>query len=126
MFNKRYPNKLEVISDISLNAEFYYPNNSNDRIIFSQIDKYSMKITKFICGESFCVLYLIGPKGSSKSIFLMYTSFKNNIRQTPTFYINYRKMKYLEIKQRKDIFKKEMIYLFLEEKTPEIFTKKIL
>ena len=83
-----------------------------------------MKITKFICGESSCVLYLIGPKGSSKSIFLMYACFKNNIRRTPTLYINYRKMKDLEIKQRKDIFKKEMIHLFFEEKTLRDFYKK--
>ena len=67
-FNERYPDKIEVISNLSLNAKFYYPNNSNDKINFSQIDKYSSKITKFICDESNCILYLIGPKGSSKSI----------------------------------------------------------
>jgi hypothetical protein len=53
----------------------------------------------------------------------MYTCYKNNILETPTLYINYRKIKDLEKKERKNIFKKEIVYLFFKENILRDFYK---
>lgn len=123
-FNIRYPKKLELISNISLNAQFYYPYNCNDKIDFSIImDKYLENIKEFICQELQSILYLIGPKGSSKSIFLMIACLYNNFMKKPFLYINHNKLKNLPEKERKNIFKKEMIYLFFKENILRDFYK---
>ena len=117
-FKKRYPDDIELISNLSLNAKFYYPENYNDELNFDYLEKYDKEITKnFIYESENYILYLIGPKGTSKSIFLMEFFLMYNMDENPTLYINYRKIKNLSLKERINIFKKEMIYLFFDEMT---------
>ena len=113
LFKNRH-HKLLKISDLSLNSKFYYPNNYNDDInkkIYIDYSKYIYK--KLWTNEN--IIYLIGPKGTSKSIFLMYFLAIYNIEKNPILYINYQVMKSLELKERKNIFKKEMVYLFFKK-----------
>ena len=52
------------------------------------------------------IIYLIGPKGTSKSLFLMYYSLLLNFQNYPTLYINYKIMNKLELNEKENIFKK--------------------
>ena len=125
IFENRYSNNIEKISDISLNSGFYYPENSNDEFNLDIFSEYFKKLRKFIWDDERNILYLIGPKGTSKSIFLMNFCFLCNISKNPTLYINYSKLKNLSEKQRKYIFKKEMVYLFFDfDKFKEFYKRK--
>ena len=116
IFMNRYPSeKIKIISDLSLNAEYYYPKNCKDLIDINIFSDYSKEIKEFIWSNNASTLYLFGPKGTSKSIFLMYCCYLYNNDNNPTLYINYNIMKNLEPKKRKNIFKKEIIYLFYEK-----------
>ena len=112
-FRKRYSEKYKTISDISLNAEYYYPQNYKDNINLTIYKEYEKDFRQKLYSNN--IIYLFGPKGTSKSIFLMNFCLLYNIRNNPTLYINYQVMKNLELKERKNIFKKEMVYLFFEE-----------
>ena len=115
-FNKRYVEKQKYIKDLSLNSSFYYPNNKNDSIDFSFFNEYKEKIKDFFFLQNIKILYLFGPKGTSKSLFLIHKIFKENYyNKYPLLYINYRVLKNLKIEKRNNIFKKEMIYLFFDE-----------
>ena len=68
------------------------------------------------------ILYVAGPKGNSKYLFLMNYFYEiNQFSKRPLLYINYRKMKDESQEKKKNIFKKELIYLFFEENSLESF-----
>jgi hypothetical protein len=72
------------------------------------------------------ILYVVGPKGTSKSLFLMnYCYERNEVNSEPLLYINYRAIKACQKKnEKKNIFKKELIYLFFSEDELEKFYKR--
>ena len=105
---------FKKISDLSINAKFYYPENYDDNLDISIFDEYYPILKKFRWNDA-KILYLIGPKGTSKSIFLMYSFMLENFVEIPVLYINYKVLNKLELKERKNIFKKEMIYLFFKK-----------
>ena len=114
-FKNRHPEKLKIISDLSLNASYYNPLNCNNNLDIDIFNKYVNAMKDFIFTDKRKIIYLIGPKGTSKSLFLMYYSLLLNFQNYPTLYINYKIMNKLELNERKNIFKKEMLYLFSEE-----------
>ena len=116
-FKKRYPSKeIKLISDLLINTEFYYKNNSKDNLDINIFNQFNEDMKNFVFNSKDDILYLIGPKGTSKSLFLIYRFLMYNISYKLTsLYINYKKMKTLDSKKRKNIFKKEMIYLFFDE-----------
>ena len=82
-------------------------------------------ITKYFIND--CnILYVVGPKETSKSLFLMnYCYEKNEFYKQPLLYINYRVLKKSDKNKRKNIFKKEFIYLFFdEEKISNFYNEK--
>ena len=114
-FRQRYSKKIIYISNLSLNSSFYFPNNKNDKINFKILSTFKNELFKFFMNDC-SILYVVGPKGTSKSIFLMNFFYEiNRGYKIPLLYINYRKMKDLSIDKKKNIFKKELIYLFFEE-----------
>ena len=114
-FRIRYSKNIKLISDLSLNACLYYPENKNDIINFKLLNKYFDELKKILCSER-NVTYLSGPKGTSKSLFLLNFSFElNEIEHVPLLYINYRELMKLTPNQKKSIFNKEVIYLFFNE-----------
>ena len=123
-FNQRYSSFRNVIFGLSLNASFYYPNNKNDYLDLSLFNDNSSKFDTFMIDEKVNVLYFVGPKGTSKSLFLMDYCFEQNREdKVPSLYINYRIMKDLTSNENKNIFKKEMIYLFFKEESLKFFYK---
>ena len=126
-FKSRFPEEIKKISDLSLNAEFYFPENCNDALdtdIFLEENNQNIEIDieRNIWNDN--MIYFIGSKGTSKSIFLMYFFlFTSKISFYPLLYINYRKIAHLDLKERKNIFKKELLYLFFEEETLRDFLK---
>ena len=114
IFKERFVIDGEKISGLSINSKYYYPGDDIiDLSIFSE-SKYTESITKFLWSSDGNILYFIGPKGTSKSLFLLdfrtYCSGSN----FPTLYINYKVLKNLNDKDRKYYFKKEIVYLFFE------------
>ena len=115
-FNQRYCYEKKYISDLCLNSSDYFPDNKNDKVNFNILEIYEYKLKRFFIND--CnILYVVGPKGTSKSLFLMdYCYAKNEYYQRPLLYINYRILKNVNNYKKKNIFKKEFIYLFFEEK----------
>ena len=112
LFNSKNNIKWEIISDVSLNAGFYYPENKNDKLNLNIFSKNIDKLKSFYWRDNRNILYLLGPKGSSKSLFLIHFCVIFNIMPIPTLYINYKILKNLDEKKRKYIFKREIVYLF--------------
>ena len=120
-FKIRHNEKINSISDISLNSAEYYSNNKNDKIDLYMIAT-NYKLEYDLESSHKNIIYFLGPKGTSKSLFLMSSLFKKNqFNKIPSLYINYRHMINLSINKRKNIFKKEMIYLFFDENRLKYF-----
>ena len=126
-FKSRFTEEIKKISDLSINAKFYFPENYNDTLdidlLYNKKYKNMYKdIEKNIWYNN--LVYFIGPKGNSKSIFLMYLfQFKNKISFYPLLYINYKRIAHLDLKERKNIFNNEIVYLFFEENKLREFLK---
>ena len=121
-FKIRHNEKINSISDISLNSAEYYSNNKNDKIDLYMIAT-NYKLEYDLESSHKNIIYFLGPKGTSKSLFLMsYLFKKNQFNKIPSLYINYRHMINLSINKRQNIFKKKayksikiksfMIFLF--------------
>ena len=124
-FNNRYTRNKIYISNISLNSSYYFPDNKNDKINFEVLFMFRKDIKQFFVKD--CnILYVVGPKGTSKSLFLMnYCYERNEANSEPILYINYRAIKACQKKnEKKNIFKKELIYLFFSEDELEKFYKR--
>lgn len=114
MFKNRFMFNRSKISGLSINSKFYYPENADDLFYSSIFSKYTDKINKFPWSSYENILYFIGPKGTSKSLFLLNFRAHCSGLKFPTIYINYKVLKNLNDKDRKYYFKKEMVYLFFE------------
>ena len=124
-FNNRYSRNKIYISNLSLNSSYYFPDNKNDIINFEVLLMFIKDINQFFVKD--CnILYVVGPKGTSKSLFLMnYCYERNEVNSEPLLYINYRAIKACQKKnEKKNIFKKELIYLFFSEDELEKFYKR--
>ena len=124
-FNNRYSRNKIYISNISLNSSYYFQDNKNDKINFEVLFMFRKDIKQFFVKD--CnILYVVGPKGTSKSLFLMnYCYERNEANSEPILYINYRAIKACQKKnEKKNIFKKELIYLFFSEDELEKFYKR--
>ena len=122
-FKQRYCKIKKYISNLSLNSSFYFPDNKNDEIDFKILQIFKNDFYKFFAKDC-SILYVAGPKGTSKSLFLMNYFYEiNQSSERPLLYINYRKMKDLSKEKKNNIFKKELIYLFFEENSLESFYK---
>ena len=122
-YKKRFPKNHQVryISDLSLNSSSYYPENKNDEIDFQILANYPNIIRNFFASNR-NILYFVGPKGTSKSIYLLNFCFEFNlIKKIPLLYINYREIINLTTNEKKNLFKKEMLYLFFDENALEFF-----
>ena len=101
-FRIRYSQKDKLISDLSLNASLYYPENKNDAINYKILNKYFDEFEKILCYDR-NVTYLSGPKGTSKSLFLMnYTFEQNQLNKFPLLYINYKVLVKLTPNQKRN------------------------
>ena len=74
LFDKRQIINSNKISKLSLNAGDYYPDHGNDELDLKIFNYYSEKLKKYFWNNSVNIIYLVGPKGVSKSLFLMYFS----------------------------------------------------
>ena len=114
-YKQRIKEKIVNISDICLNSSFYYPKNKNDKLNCDLLRE-NIKDLDIFFGNDLSILYVVGPKSISKSLFLLLNChIKNRCEKFPLLYINYRKMISLKYEKKKNIFKKEMVYLFFEE-----------
>ena len=114
LFKNRFILNRDKISDLSLNAKFYYPSNNQDEFDLDIFDDYTEKFQKLIWNENINIIYLFGPKGTSKSIFLMNFCLIHYAEENPMLYINYKVLNNLLLKTRKYYFKREMVYLFFD------------
>ena len=122
-FKQRYSEKIIYISDLSLNSSFYFPINKDHKIDLKILGIFKDEFQRFFVKDC-SILYVVGPKGTSKSLFLMNYCYEiNHYYKRPLLYINYRKLKDLSNEKKKNILKKEIIYLFFEQNSLESFYK---
>ena len=114
-FKGRYKHEIKTISDLSLNSSIYFQDEANNALDITLLLQNKNDFEYFLL-INYNILYLLGPKGVSKSLFLMLQSlFLNKAYEFPLLYINYKQMDNFNILRKKNIFKKEMIYLFFNE-----------
>ena len=105
-FKQRYCDIKKYISNLSLNSSSYFPDNKNDEIDFNILQYFKNDLQLFFVKDC-SILYVAGPKGTSKSLFLMNYFYEiNKFSKRPLLYINYRKMKDESQEKKKNIFKK--------------------
>ena len=122
-FKGRYKPQIKTISDISLNSSIYFSDEANNDL-YKDLLKQNREDFEDFLFKNCNILYLLGPKGVSKSLFLMLQSLiLNEAYKFPLLYINYKKMDNFNILFKKNVFKKEMIYLFFKEKDLKYFYK---
>ena len=121
IFDDKNKTKNNKISGLSLNAEYYYPENKDDIFNYKIFSVYPDKLEEFYYDNDTVILFLLGPKGASKSLFLLYYRRSCRTPKIPTLYINYKIFKNLNDKKKKYYFKKEMVYLFFEFNNFESF-----
>ena len=65
-FNKKYSESQNFLSDLSNNSIFYYKDLKKKFIFFDEYYKMATNIYKFSYSKTSTIMYLYGPKGSSK------------------------------------------------------------
>ena len=88
-FENRYTIQKDKISDLSLNSKYYYPENSDDKLDSTIFNDYDNILNKYMWDDSINIIYLMGPKGASKSLFLMNFCRHKILSNNPSLYINY-------------------------------------
>ena len=79
-FKHRYNLSANRIENSSLNAKIYYPKNYEDELNRNIFGDNTKQMEKHIWNSSIHIIYFMGPKGSSKSLFLLnFCFFQNKI-----------------------------------------------
>ena len=68
-FKQRYCKIIKYISNLSLNSSFYFLDNKNDEINFKILLIFKNELHRFFAKDC-SILYVVGSKGTSKSLFL--------------------------------------------------------
>ena len=96
--------ELNYLKDLNNNSEFYYGKFKNN--IFKKLTNYIGSYKNFRSfkeSKATKTLYLFGPKGSSKTTFLLYMAYSYRLLNTKTLYFNFEYIKnknIIEIKKR--------------------------
>ena len=94
---------IKTFQDLTINSLYYYPLDKNQEFyLFKEYSNYAFTISKLI--KKYPVIQLYGPKGRSKTTFLLYLRFFLNRLENGVFYINYD---YLDNNPNK---KREILY----------------
>lgn len=128
-FNKRnLPVKKKYIKDITLNSKKYFGGDANKEIIISnEYQDYSTEISKYLFSIYETVLFFLGPKGCSKSIFLGLLNKRLIQRNWGKLYINmkYIKEEYNILEIKKTLYKEFLYSVLKENDVEEIYKKRI-
>ena len=126
-FQNRFIKKINKLKDLSNTAKYYYKNIDQQFILFDEYDNIiTKKISEFTYYSKALVLYLYGPKGSSKSTFLIYSRNLLNALKINTLYLDVNTIKRKDNIERKRIILHELLYLFKDvTEMKEIEKKKI-
>ena len=124
-YNNRFKGYIKVLKDLNNNYEDYYPNNCNNEFMnLNEYDKASLNLFNFKDSKATKILYLYGPKGCSKTTFLLFLINKFSISQTKTLYFNYNYLKDKNFVNMKKTIYNEILYFCLnikEMKNIELF-----
>ena len=103
-FKNIFRDNLNSLKDLNNNAKYYYGKYNN--CVFTIINNYAnahINLFKFQFSKISKILYLYGPKRSSKTTFLLYMVNHYRICKTKTLYFNHNyleKKDFLEAKKR--------------------------
>lgn len=126
-YKKRFKQTIEYLKDLSIEAYKYYNEYSNNKFYyFNEYEDICEKFIEYLDGDYSQVLYLFGPKGNSKSTFLLYciNYFKERGTDFRTLYFNIRFLRDKNFYEIKNILSHELLYLFENEKEMEEIAKK--
>ena len=110
-YNKRFNREIKYLKDLNQNSEYYYGENRNEK--FFELNEYinaSLNISTFFDSTFGKILYMFGPKGCSKTTFLLYLI--NTLRgiDEGILYINYNYIKNRIFSELKKIIYHEILY----------------
>ena len=96
--------QLEYLKDLNNNSKYYYGKYKECSFqIINNYENADMNLSQFQFSQQSKILYLYGPKGSSKTTLLLYMINNYRICKTKTIYFNHnylKKKNFLEVKKR--------------------------
>ena len=112
-FRDRFVEKPKFLGDLSNNACLFYDKLKNKKFIFFTIyNEIGMEIETFASSNKTSIMYLFGPKGCSKTTFLLYLKRILNDFGKSSLYLNFNYLKNQSYFQIKKIIYSELLYLF--------------
>ena len=110
-YKNRYCKSIEYLKDLNNNAKYYYGiyKDYNFQELSNYINAYTNLRNYPDLFES-KILYLYGPKKSSKTTFLLYLIYNFKYSEAKTLYFNYNYLKNKLIKDIKRIIYHELLY----------------
>ena len=111
-FNQKYSKSQNLLKDLSNNAKFYFKDINKKFIWFKEYINMVKEIYDFAHKKSSVVMYLFGPKGSSKSTFLLYSKYLLLGCRIKYLYLDINCLKSKSIIDRKRIISHELLYFF--------------
>lgn len=112
-FNKKYSESQNFLSDLSNNSKYYYKNLKKKFIYLDEYYDMAINVYKFTYSKSSSIMYLFGPKGSSKSTFFLYSKYPlSSIYKVKYLYLDVKCLQSKNIIEIKKIISHELLYLF--------------
>ena len=124
-FNKRFSSSLFLLSSLNDNSKYYYKYSNN---IFHEIDYNNILENFRIFKDNYAskTVYLYGPKGCSKTTFLLYMINSFNCMDLRSLYFNFNYLENTNILQRKRVIYHEILYFCKDiDEMKKIANKKI-
>lgn len=116
-FDKRIPEAIYFIKDITLNMGIYFKDDAENKVIsLKEYKNYKIKLFDFLQSFNHSTMFFLGPKGCSKSVFLNMLTKALYLRNWTKLYINMKYIKQLDdAKTLKKTLYREFLYSILEE-----------
>ena len=111
-FKNRFSDNLNSLKDLNNNAKYYYGKYNN--CSFSIINNYKnahINLYKFQYSKISKILYLYGPKRSSKTTLLLYMTNHYKFLKTKTLYFNHNYLENKDFLETKKSLSRIIIFL---------------
>jgi len=124
-FKNRFSDNLNSLKDLSNNAKYYYGKYSN--CSFTIINNYKnahINLYKFQYSKISKILYLYGPKRSSKTTLLLYMTNHYKFLKTKTLYFNHNYLENKDFLETKKRIYHELLYFCKDTEEMKQFEEK--
>ena len=109
-FNKRFKTFVVKLKDLNNNSKYYYKYSDNIFNVSNNYEETPANFRFFRYSWTTKIVYLYGPKRSSKTTFLLYMINLCKFIEARTLYFNYNYIENINILERKRIIYHELLY----------------